>query len=127
MEGLCFALRYLLDGHQRIIGDPVRELRAVGGGTRNTWWTRLKADALGLSIEVPDVSEVTARGAALLAGIAAGVYEDEAEAAARTYRPTERFQPDAARHAVYDAAYRDVFLELYPTLRGLSLASPGKD
>ena len=127
MEGLCFALRYLLEGHRRITGDPIQELRAVGGGTRNIWWQRLKADVLGLTIEVPDVSEVTARGAALLGGIAVGVYADEVEAAARAYRPARRFQPDAARHAIYDAAYRDVFLELYPTLRGLPLATAGKD
>ena len=76
---------------------------------------------------MPDVSDVTARGAALLGGIAVGVYADEAEAAARTYRPAERYQPDPARHAIYDAAYRDVFLELYPTLRGLPLAKLGKD
>jgi xylulokinase len=127
MEGLCFALRYLLEGHRQITGDPVRELRAVGGGTRNAWWQRLKADVLGLTIEVPDVSEVTARGAALLGGIAVGLYADAAQASARAYRPAERYQPDPARHAIYDAAYRDVFLELYPTLRGLPLASPGKD
>ena len=127
MEGLCFALRYLLEGHRRVTGDPVRELRAVGGGTRNVWWQRLKADVLGLTIEVPDVSEVTARGAALLGGIAVGVYADAAQASARAYRPAERYQPDPARHAIYDAAYRDVFLELYPTLRGLPLATPGTD
>ena len=104
MEGLCFALRYLLEGHQGVTGDRVRELRVVGGGTRNTWWQRLKADVLGLTMEVPEVSEVTALGAALLGGIAVGVYADEAEAAARAYRPAERYQPDTARHAVYNEA-----------------------
>jgi xylulokinase len=126
MEGLCFALRYLLEGHQRITGDPIRALRAVGGGTRNIWWQRLKADVLGLTIEVPDVSEVTARGAALLAGIAVGVYGDAAEAAARAYRPDRRYQPDNARHEIYDAAYQDVFLGLYPTLRVVPLSNVGK-
>ena len=127
MEGLCFALRYLLEGHRQITGDRIRELRAVGGGTRNTWWQRLKADVLGLTIEVPDVSEVTARGAALLGGLAMGLYADQAEAAARVYRPVERYEPDAARHAIYDTAYRDVFLKLYPTLRELPLKSAGKN
>jgi xylulokinase len=123
MEGLCFALRYLLEGHQRITGDPVRELRAVGGGTRNSWWQGLKADVLGLTIDVPDVSEVTARGAALLGGLAVGVYADAAEAAARAYQPARRYEPDPVRHEIYDAAYRNVFLTLYPTLRGLPLAT----
>ena len=127
MEGLCFALRYLLEGHNRITGDVVSELRAVGGGTRNSWWQRLKADILGLTIEVPDVSEVTARGAALLGGIAAGLYGNEAEAVSRVYRPVERYEPDVARHSIYDSAYREVFLKLYPTLRKLPLKSGDKN
>jgi sugar (pentulose or hexulose) kinase len=98
----------------------------VGGGTRNSWWQQLKADVLGVTIEVPDVSEVTARGAALLAGIAVGLYANEADAVARVYRPVERYEPDAARHASYGSAYRDVFLKLYPTLRALPLQSGGQ-
>jgi xylulokinase len=119
MEGLSFALRYLLDGHQRITGNSAGDLRAVGGGTRNTWWQQVKADVLGLPVEVPDVSEVTARGAALLAGMAVGIYANASEAAGRAYRPTGRYEPDRTQQAVYDRAYRQVFRTLYPALRGL--------
>lgn len=119
MEGLSFALRYLLEGHQRITGVAATALRAVGGGTRNAWWQQLKADVLGLAMEVPEVSEVTARGAALLAGLAVGLYRDAADAAGQTYRPTDRFVPDPQRQALYDQAYRQMFRRLYPTLREL--------
>ncbi len=119
MEGLSFALRYLLEGHQRITGSTAAALRAVGGGTRNTWWQQLKADVLGLPVEVPEVSEVTARGAALLAGLAVGLYRDAADAAGQAYRPTGRFEPEPQRQALYDQAYRQTFRKLYPTLRAL--------
>lgn len=122
VEGLCFALRRLFEGHQQITGDQAGELRAVGGGSRNRWWQQLKADVLGVSVEVPEVSEVTAHGAALLAGIAVGIYRDAAEAARRTYRPAQRYAPDPLRHATYEHAYRSEFLTLYPTLRSLPLA-----
>ena len=65
---------------------------------------------------------MTARGAALLAGIAVGIYTDAVEAAARTYRPTQRYGPAPTRHAAYEHAYRNEFLKLYPTLRSLPLA-----
>jgi xylulokinase len=121
MEGLTFALRYLLQGFQPVTGLTASQLRTVGGGSRNRWWQSLKADVLGLPIEVPAVSDVTASGAALLAGIGIGMFSDAADAAARSYRPAVRYEPDPGRHAVYDTAHHDVFLKLYPALKELPL------
>jgi xylulokinase len=121
MEGLTFALRYLLEGFQPITGLTASRLRAVGGGSRNTWWQSLKADILGLPIEVPAMPDLTAAGAALLAGIGVGMFSDAADAAARSYRHAERHEPDPGRRAAYDTAYHDVFLKLYPALRELPL------
>jgi xylulokinase len=121
MEGLSFALRYLLEGHQRMTGRTTHELHAVGGGSRNRWWGQLKADVLGIPVQVPEVSEVTALGAALLAGMGVGIYPDAAEAAAHAQRPAVTFTPDPERHAAYDTAYHDIFLKLYPMLRSLPL------
>ncbi|MEW5956587.1 MAG: FGGY family carbohydrate kinase [Chloroflexota bacterium] len=121
MEGLAFAVRYLLEGLQGVTGSPITELRAVGGGSRHPWWQSLKADVLGLPVETPAVTDVTAQGAALLAGIGVGLYRDATEAAALAHRPARRFEPDPARHAVYDQAYHEVYLKLYPTLQGLPL------
>lgn len=122
MEGLAFAVRYLLEGLQRVTTSPVTELRAVGGGSRHPWWQSLKADVLGLPVEVPAITDVTAQGAALLAGIGAGLYRDAAEASTRAYHQTRRFEPDPARYARYDRAYHEVYLKLYPTLQGLPLS-----
>ncbi len=121
MEGLGFAVRYLLEGLQKVTGSPTQELRAVGGGSRNPWWQSLKADVLGLPVEVPSVTDVTAQGAALLTGIGLGIYSDAIEASARVYRPARHYEPDSNRHAAYDAAYQSTFLKLYPILKELPL------
>jgi xylulokinase len=121
LEGLSFAMRYLLEVFEGVAGSTTHELRAVGGGSRNELWLAIKADVLGRPVEVPDVSDVTARGAALLAGIGAGIYADEHEAAARAYRPVAAYVPDPQRQAAYEAAYRDVFSELRRSLARLPI------
>lgn len=123
MEGLGFAVRYLLEGLQSVTASPTTELRAVGGGSRNPWWQSIKADVLGLPVEVSAVTDVTPLGAALLAGIGVGLYRDATEASARAYRLAHRYEPDPARHAIYDAAYHNVFLKLYPNLKELPLTN----
>jgi len=119
MEGIGFAVRNLQEGLQKVTGAPITVLRSVGGGSRNPWWQSLKADILGLPVEVPVVSDVTAQGAALLAGIAAGFYPDAEEAAKCAYQPAHRFEPDPERHDLYDKAYRGIYLHLYPRLKTL--------
>jgi xylulokinase len=117
MEGLTFGIRTLLEGVLAIAGTPVTELRAVGGGTRNTWWQALKADVLGIPIQTLAVSDVTAQGAALLAGLGVGIYASAEQAAARALRLSDRYEPDRENHARYDQAYHAVFQKLYPLLK----------
>jgi glycerol kinase len=54
--------------------EPLRELRADGGATANRWLMQFQADLLGVPVLVPEVSETTALGAALLAGVGAGLW-----------------------------------------------------
>jgi xylulokinase len=131
MEGLSFAMRQALDGMLSLAGiprthdtaaDAIRPvLRAVGGGTRNEWLQQMKADVIGLPIEVAATTDMTPLGAALLAGIGVGIFADEAEAARKAYKVATRYTPDWDRHRACDAAYRDVFLKLYPAMKQLSL------
>jgi len=52
-----------------------------------------------------DESEASARGAALLAGVGAGVFASVDDAARIAYRPAARFEPDAERRAAYEAVF----------------------
>jgi xylulokinase len=115
MEGVAFSLR---DGLEimRDLGTPDDDLRAVGGGARSPLWMRLQADVYGRPIRRPVVDEGPAYGAALLGGVAAGVFGDVHEATARVRLRAEITEPDGERARRYDELYA-TYAELYPALR----------
>ena len=82
MEGVVFSMR---DGLEvmRGLGTPDDDVRAVGGGARSPLWLQLQADVYGRPIRRTEVDEGPAYGAALLGGVAAGVFADVAEACER--------------------------------------------
>ncbi|HEY7381701.1 MAG TPA: glycerol kinase GlpK [Gaiella sp.] len=57
-------------------GRPLTELRADGGATANAWLMQFQADVLGVPVVVPQAAETTALGAALLAGVGAGLLSE---------------------------------------------------
>lgn len=57
-------------------GVEAGRIRITGGGARSPWWTQLKADVTNVPIEVVEQPEPGTLGAALLAGLAIGVYDD---------------------------------------------------
>ncbi len=62
-------------------GAGLRELRVDGGPTDNRFLMRFQADILGAPLRVASVTDVSARGAAFMAGLGASVWKDEAELA----------------------------------------------
>ena len=85
--------------------DPI----GIGDGeARSPVWTQLKADVLGTPLRVPRIADLAAAGAAILAGLAAGVFTDAADGVARLVRWDRQYDPDPARSAAYrelSAAY----------------------
>ncbi|TVR03182.1 MAG: hypothetical protein EA403_07460 [Spirochaetaceae bacterium] len=118
-EGLCLELRNLLDAVESSFGARVTALNTVGGGARNHFWQQLKADVTGLTVNIPDVSESTALGAALLAGVGIGVYRDMVDASQSTVRLQQSFHPNSEHRATYDRL-RDVYAKIYPQIREIS-------
>ncbi len=115
MEGVAFSMR---DGLEimRDLGTPDDDLRAVGGGARSPLWMRLQADVYGRPIRRTVIDEGPAYGAALLAGVAAGVFADVGEASQRVRLRDEVTAPDDERARRYDELY-GIYTELYPALR----------
>jgi glycerol kinase len=74
------------------MGLPVPALRADGGATRNAWLMQFQADILGMPVEVAGDREMTALGAAALAGLAVGVWGGLGEVAA-AWRLGARYEP----------------------------------
>lgn len=105
VEAACFWLRSNVEFFEAALGRPIDRVRAVGGGTKNGFWLRTKADVANLPVEVPRVGDAALRGAALLAGIGAGVFADEADALARAPVTCAVIEPDPDRAARYAELY----------------------
>jgi xylulokinase len=114
LEGLTFELRANLDLLKEG-GVAIRELHAVGGGARSALWLQLKADVCGVPLRVPEVTEAACLGAALLAGVGAGVYPDLHRAVQQTVRFKGRFEPKPGNASAYEGRYK-VYVDIYPTL-----------
>jgi xylulokinase len=128
-EGTAFALRQIIECLEGILGKPVDEIRAVGGGTKNALWNQIKADVLRKRLAVLEFQETSSLGAALLAGLGAGLHESLQDVAriARSCNRSQAVEPDEARAARYDEFHR-LFSELYPSTRAIAhaLAAPGE-
>ncbi len=105
LEGCTFALRDVV-GRLDALGLAGPEIRVVGGGGRSELWLQVKADVTGRTVRRVLAPEPTALGAAVLAGLAAGVFADAADAVHRTVTLDPRaYHPDPATTAVYAERY----------------------
>jgi xylulokinase len=116
MEGVAYALRDSLSLLTEL-GVKAERGRASGGGARSGLWLRIVASTLGLPLELTAVEEGSAYGAALLGGVAGGVFADVHEAVEACVRVREVVEPDQAWQKVYADGYQR-FRELYPALHG---------
>jgi xylulokinase len=115
LEGVAYGLRDSLE-LLRALEIPIRQVRALGGGARSRLWRQIMADIFGVELVTINITEGAAYGAALLAGVGAGVYRDVFEAADRTVRVVDRTEPVPAHVSTYDRSYRD-YRALYGQLK----------
>jgi len=115
IEGLDYQFLDIVTAMERALETKLQRFIAVGGATRNTFWMQNKADVVGRPVEVPEVEEATPLGAAILAGIGVGLYQDEEDACRRVYRPGRTYEPDPKLVARYAEGY-EVYRDLYPAL-----------
>ncbi len=116
MEGVVFSLREGMD-LLRARASDVRRVTAVGSGAHPALWCQLEADMFNLPVETTVVGAAAALGAALLAGVAGGVFPDMASACKAAVRVDQVFEPDADRVARYG--------HIVHTARALALATAG--
>lgn len=106
LEGVAFQVADLVEAAAHDAGSPLTALRVDGGMARNAWFLQRQADILGLPVLQTAHSEATARGAALLAGLHAGVWPD-LEALRALPMGTHEFHP------TWSAAERTVRLKTW--------------
>ncbi len=124
LEGVALGLRDSLD-LLRALGVDVTSARVSGGGARSELWLRICASVLGVPIERMVVEEGSAFGAALLGGVAGGVFSDVEDAVERTVRTLDTVEPEPAWIDAY-AELHARYTRLYPALRALDGGTVGR-
>ena len=115
MEGVVYALR---DGVEimRGLGVPFEQIRATGGGGRSALWRQMQADIYGAEVVTLKADQGPAYGAALLAGVGVGLFNNVVAAADQCVAIAERTAPDSALRPRYDEMY-GIYHGLYAALR----------
>lgn len=113
LEGVTYGLRDSLE-LMRALGLSIEQVRASGGGARSPLWRQILADVFDTEIVTVNVTEGAAYGAALLAGVGAGVYGSVAEACDTVIQMTGHTQPGPAVPVYED--YYPRYRALYPAL-----------
>ena len=100
LEAIAYQTRDVLDAMAADSHVALTELRVDGGAARNNLLMQIQADVLGVPVVRPHNTEVTAAGAAYLAGLAVGYWPDR-ETLAAQWQEERRFEPCAS------GGYRD--------------------
>jgi glycerol kinase len=103
IESIAYQVRDVFEAMERASGASLAMLLADGGVTRNGQLMQFQADILGVPVQRDATPELSAMGAAYLAGLAVGTWASSDEIAALP-RTREHFEPamaDAQRHRLY--------------------------
>jgi xylulokinase len=117
LEGVAFSLRDSFAIFAEL-AVPVARIRIGGGGARSALWREIQAAVYGRPVETVAAEEGAAYGAALLAGVGAGIWLSVDEASDAVVRVQGETTPRAEDVAVMDARYR-AYTRVYPALKGL--------
>ncbi len=93
LESIAFQSEDLLEAMSGDFGQGVQTLKADGGATANAFLMQFQADISGIPVVLPEIAEITALGAAYLAGLRCGYWES-CEDIERNWRLKTRFDPD---------------------------------
>lgn len=110
IEGLAYYLRSNLERMAQVGPAAPGYMLAIGGANRHPLVLQVKADVCNRPVVAPAVPEAVAVGAALLAGLGAGIFRDEAQAAASVRYAAVRYEPDAERAGKYGTWYNEVYM-----------------
>ena len=100
-------------------GIIINELYAIGGGAKSQIWLQMKADILGVKILSLDVTEAPSLGAAILAGLATGVFGSVNEANENMIHIQDTYYPDTELHKYYQDRFA-IYEQLYPLFKPIN-------
>jgi xylulokinase len=117
LEGVAFSLRDTFTIF-RELSVPVKSIRLGGGGARSSLWQQIQADIYGVPVDLVVAEEGAAYGAALLAGVGAGLWRSVEAACEKAVHVAKRVEPIARNVELLNRRYEE-YRKLYPALRGI--------
>lgn len=117
LEGIAYAIRANLESI-RSAGIPIESLCCMGGGSKSPLWNQTKADVCDVPVTTLAVADTASLGAALMAGVGAGVYPSiESTRQCPFIRKQDHYVPRCEYREIYDVGYRR-YRDLYQRLKG---------
>ena len=117
LEGVTFALRDSLEV-ARSLGIEIKKTMICGGGAKSPLWKKLVANIMNVEVEVPVSEEGPGFGAAILAAVGCGEYDNVEAATKAIIKIKEKIKPEEELVLKYEERYQK-FKKIYPALKGI--------
>lgn len=101
-ENACIVSSINLDKIVEFTGIKIDNIVFAGGAGKGTLWPQILADVTGCQIKIPKITEATALGAAMAAGVGAGLYTDLVEASKKLVIWDKTYKPNKENKKIYD-------------------------
>ena len=105
MEGAAFEMKRKIQELAEA-GMPAKRIAMVGGPAESPIWPRIVAEITGLGLRLINGQNAGAVGAAILAGIGAGIFRDECEAFSGMGENATYISPSASAKSLYTSLYK---------------------
>jgi xylulokinase len=122
LEGVAFSLKDTFTIFEEV-KVPVKSIRVGGGGARSALWRQIQADVYGHEVEIVEVEEGAAYGAAILAGVGAKMWPTVDAACAELVRVIERVEPIPEHVEVMRVSY-GAYRRVYGAAKRIYTAAP---
>lgn len=116
LEGICYEMKDILLMQEEFAGE-IKTVRLSGGVTKSPMWCQMFADILNKPVELTEVTETGALGAAMYAGIGLGIYKDCVDAANKCIRVKETYNPDPENVKAYSEGF-ERYMNAFNALNG---------
>ncbi len=115
-EGVCYSHCWHMDRLLRYRDKP-SSLRLTGGAANSDVWSQMFSDMFGLALQIPGGGELGCLGASICAAVGAGEFASIPAACDAMARPGKEYQPDMAKHEIYQAKYKR-YLQVVEAMQG---------
>ena len=101
-ENACIVSKINLEKIKKFSSLEIDSVVFAGGASKGDLWSQTLADVLGCEVKIPKVTEATALGASMAAGVGVGIYEDLKTAAKKLIVWDKTYQPNMQNHKLYN-------------------------